>query len=422
MKNPLAVFIISVLLLIPGALMAQDEVSLTLDEAVSLALRQNRDVLLKDQDIQKAKAKIAEAKASLFPSLSLNASLMDTRGLYAKDVVSDTEQVTLKQVLYKGGKTVNSIRYNEYLLVIAQALLDKTKLDTVLSVKKGFYTLLLARELTVLNKAIVENTRAHLNWLEERYKKGEASESDMLDIRESLAASEEAYVSALSQLESSSQLLKNLLYLDEGAIIMPNAEFRYEPKELAYDESLLKAMRSRPEIRQYEAQEAASKKAIEVAKADSRPVVSASWDYYGRSHPITGTSRNRNDYNVLGLNLSWPIFDGWLTKAKVEQAIVDLKEARLSREKAIRDISLELKNAYLSFKDAIARLKTAESQIQLYQDRVSGIKQKYGQGIVSQLDLEDVNLIYAVALFNKKEALYDYIIARESFDKATGGS
>jgi len=43
-----------------------EEVVLTLDEAVAIALRDNREVLLKAQELRKAKAKIAEAQAGLF--------------------------------------------------------------------------------------------------------------------------------------------------------------------------------------------------------------------------------------------------------------------------------------------------------------------------------------------------------------------
>jgi len=216
-------------------------------------------------------------------------------------------------------------------------------------------------------------------------------------------------------------VLNNLLYLDKDTRIVPIAEFKYIPQEVAYDEGFLKAMSNRPEIRQYEAQVKASQKAIEIAKAGSRPDVYASWDYYSRSHTSNTASKNWNDYNTVGLTFSWPIFDSWSTKAKVEQAIVDLKQAQLLKEKNTRNIIAELKNAYLDLKDAIAKIKSSESDLKVYNDYLSEIKDKYTQGISSSLELSDARIKYEVSAFNQKQAIYDYIIANESFAKATGG-
>jgi len=138
-------------------------------------------------------------------------------------------------------------------------------------------------------------------------------------------------------MESSQVLLRNLLYLDDSVQIKPELKFSYESKEVAFDEAFLKALKTRPEIRQYEAQTQADKKAIEIAKAESRPNIYASWDYYSRSTTSLTFSPTKGwqDYNAIGLTFSWPIFDGWETKHKVEQAIVDLKETQLLKEKVV---------------------------------------------------------------------------------------
>lgn len=404
-------------------LLRAEEVSLTLDEAVVLALRNNRDVLLKAEEVKKAKLKIAEACASFFPTLDFTGNWTNTRGLYLKDIASTTTQTTLKQYLYKGSKTINTIEQNEYKLAVAQALWDKTKLETVLNVKKAFYTLLLTQEFLNLNKRIVENIQEHLTVIKERYQNGQASESDLLEIEASLHSVWEAYEVSLNQLEASQVLLNNILYLDIDTKIKPDAQFSYEPIEIAYAEALLQALALRPEIRQFEAQEKVNKKAIEIAKADSRPNIYASWDYYSRSTTSLTFSPTKGwqDYNIIGVTFTWPIFDGWLTKAKVEQAIVDLKETQVMKEKTIKDIALELKNVYISLKNAIAKLKATDSELLLYKNNLLTVEEKYRQGEVSLLDKKDANLKYNISIFNKKEAIYDYLIAKSSFDKATGG-
>lgn len=414
---------ISIFFLIMPAALQAEEILLTADEAVALSLRENRNVLLKAEDIEKAKAKLAEANAGFFPSITASFTWQDMRGLYNKDLPEKDSHISLKQYLYQGGKVINTIRYSQQGIEVAEALLDKTKIETVLNVRKAFYTLLLALDFSRLNSEILENTKEHLAYLGERYKNGEASESDILQIKQSLATIEDAYETSLNQIDSTEAILKNLLFLDEKVKIKPEARFEYTPEEVAYDEALLKAMKSRPEIRQYAAQEKQSRYAIEMAKSEGRPSIYASWDYYSSSTTVLtfAPSRAWQDYNVIGVTFSWPIFDGWATKAKVEQAIVDLKETQLLKEKSTKDIATELKQAYLGLKDAISSIQASEADILLYQDNLSVVKDKNKAGIASYLDLDDAHLKYNVSRFNQQQATYDYIIAKASFEKATGG-
>ena len=401
-----------------------EEISLTLEEAITLSLRENPEVLLKQEEVKKAKAKIAESRAEFFPTVSFTGSWTQNQGYYPQDLSQTTTQTTLKQYLYQGGKTINTLKYNGYNLEVVEALLDKTKLETVAKVEKAFYTCILANKFSVLNKKILKNTNQHLKFLEERYKNGQSSKSDILKIKESLAQVEQAYQAALNQSESALALLKNLLSLDEEVKIKPLGQFSFQPKEVSYDEAIIKALSERPEIKQYEAQSQADKKAIEITKADGRPSVYASWDYYSRSHVATSTTsiaKDWNDYNVVGITFSWPIFDGWQTKAKLEQAIIDLKETQILKDKMIQNIALELKNAYLDLKNTFLKVKSTQVELDLYKDTLSVSKEQHRFGILSYLDLSDAILAYQVSLFNQKQAIYDYIMAKSNFNKATGG-
>ncbi|MBN2830913.1 MAG: hypothetical protein JXL82_01350, partial [Candidatus Omnitrophica bacterium] len=74
-----AVLIISFFSLSPFAL--AEELPLTLEEALVIGLRDNRNILLGEEELKKAKAKIAESHADLFPSLSFSGSWTYTTDL-----------------------------------------------------------------------------------------------------------------------------------------------------------------------------------------------------------------------------------------------------------------------------------------------------------------------------------------------------
>lgn len=419
MKKP-ALFLMLAIFFICPAVSAED-ISLTLDEALNLALRQNRDILLKSEDVNKAKQDIREARASLYPSVDLTSAWSRNNGYYSKDFSSFNYQAGAKQYLYKGGETVNTIKYNEHLLDASQAIMEKTELDVVLNVKKSFYTLILADQYAALNRDIVKNTRANLDFIQARYKKGLASESDVLQIRSSMDSVNQAYENSLNQIASSQALLNNYLYLDKDVKIIPEGDLSYTEEELVFDEALLHALKSRPELKQYDAEAKAAESYIGVAKSENRPSIYASWDYYARNHAALGTAKNWGDNNIMGITFSWPIFDGWAAKSKIEQAIVDLKTARLTKEKAIIDITLEFKNAYIGLKNAIAKIDAAESDLRVYKNNLAVFREKFKQGVASSLDLDGAVLRHSISRFNVQSAVYDYIIAKSSLDKAMGG-
>ncbi|MDD5347378.1 MAG: TolC family protein [Candidatus Omnitrophica bacterium] len=398
------------------------EVSLTLDEAITIALRDNPDVLLKAEDLKKAKAQIAEATASLYPSLSVSGSWTDTRGLYAEDVDAYSGHIGAKQLLYKGGQVMAAIKIGEYNYKATEAALDAARQYTVYATKSAFYALMLAEKYAVLNKDIVANTAAHQAVIEARFKSGEASESDRIRMRASLADTSQAYEASRNQVQAAQALLNNLLSFEKDVVIRPAGGFSYEARDVALDEAFLKALKERPEIRQLDAQLEMARQNIEVARANARPNVYASWDYYASSRLAASTTRNNNDYNIIGITVSWPVFDGWLTKAKVDQALIGVKSTQLTRDKTAKAVALDVRTAYLELATALAKTRSVAEETRVYEDNFVVIRQQYNAGIASALDTEDAQLGLTVAQFNKIIADYDYLIAQARFDRATGGT
>ncbi|MCM8800009.1 MAG: TolC family protein, partial [Candidatus Omnitrophica bacterium] len=377
----------------------------------------------KTEELKKAKEILAQSYAAVFPNLNLTGGWQRTSGFYNKNISSTNTQINLQQSLYQGGRIINTISINKDRIELSQTILDKTKLEIVSAVKRAFYTLMLSKKLIELNQRILENMQAHLEVIKKRYQYGETSRNDILNLETSLVSAQKAYEEALNQQEQAQAILRDLLFLDEGVIIKPVEEFFYEEKEIIYDKAFLEALSKRPEIRQYELEESIAKRNVELMRAENRPKIFTFWNYSSNSRATTvmGSNKGWQDYQNLGITVNWPVFDGWLTSHKVKEALIELKEVQILKGKIKKDIALELKKAYLSLKNAIAKLKKAESEIIFYKDNFLTLEEKYKKGEISLLDKEDAELKYKIALFNKEEAIYDYLVAKVDFDRATGG-
>lgn len=401
---------------------AEGTVILTLNEAVAIALRDNRDILLDQEKLAQAKQKIEESKSAFLPELTLGGTAADTRGLYRKDVVSYSFTAGLKQYVYKGKKSLNTLKESRHKEEVQEALLETTRDQALLKVKEAFYALLLAKDFSRLNNEIRENRQKYLDSLKERYLKGELPENEVKKGEYRLSEADSLYEAARNQQELARELLKSILYIEQNINLDIEGIFEYQPRELAVDAAILEALSQRQEIRQYEAQMNADKAGVEIARAANRSSIYGSFDYTSRSTTSLSFSPGKGwqDYNVVGFTMSWPIFDGWLTKAKVEQALSTLKQDEILKDKLKTGIVVEVKEAYLALKSAIARLEPTRIDIDVYQDNLKTIEAKYQEGIASELDLKDAYLSLAVSDFNHKEALYDCLVSKARLDRATG--
>ena len=418
--------IILVLLTVSSSVIAQDEkeqaIVLTLDEAITVGLRDNRDILLNQERLAQAKLKIEEVKGAFLPEVTLTGGAIDTRGLYKKDINNYSFQGNIKQYIYKGGKNVNTLKQSRHKKDVQEALLQKNVSDTAANIKKAFYTIVLAEEFIQVNRLILDNSRAHFDSLKERYERGEAAESDLLRAKAMLADSLVLYESALNQKESALEVFKNILSLEEKTNVEVKGGFEYAPKEMAIDEAILKALELRPEIKQFASQSMVDQADVEINKSANRPSVYGSFDYYSRSTTSLSFSPGKGwqDYNVIGFTLSWPVFDGFITSRKVEEAISTLKQDTILEGKLKADIAGQVKEAYLGLKTGIAKREPKERYIEVYQDNLKVIQSKYNDGVASTLDLSDARLALALSDFNQKQALYDCLIAKAKLDNAMG--
>ncbi len=120
------IFFVYFCALAPG-FCAPEKIVLRLDEAITIALRDNRDILLDEEKLSQAKLNIEESRAAFLPEATLGGTAADTRGLYRKDVISYSFTAGLKQYIYKGGKSRNTLKESRYKKEAQEALLEKTR-------------------------------------------------------------------------------------------------------------------------------------------------------------------------------------------------------------------------------------------------------------------------------------------------------
>ncbi len=454
MRRPLALSRFTVfatllaLQLFPDLATAQDSARvplvLTLDRAIGIALEQNRDVLIADQERYRADARITEARAGALPQLTAsgqylrnikvpvlflppNSPINPSNSTAAFEIGSRNSYqagVQLTQVLYSPalGSALDIARaYHEYSDEGYRATSD----DVRFQVQQAFYGVLLAKKLVDANRQGEEVVRANLDNVRAQYKNGVAAEFDLLRAEVQLANTEPLLISAENNLQLAANGLKNLLSLPQETDIRVEGEFAFQEVDGATLTTARKsALGANPTLTQLALQERMLDLNVSIERAGFYPSLALIGSYAWQSQDNTFQVRNYNWANSVsvGLNLSFSLFDGFRTTARVDQASVDLQKIRYTRLKAEEGLKIQIQSAELKMAEAKKRIEGQEKNIAQAEKAVRIAQTRFKSGVGTQLELLDTQVAMTRVQTNYALAIYDHLIARAEWRRATGTS
>lgn len=436
-----------VLLLLPVMARADDPKAnealvITLDRAIAMALEQNRDILIADQERYKAEAQVSEARSGAFPQLSLS-------GQYARNIkkpvlflppnspINPSDKTAAFEIgsnnSYSGGAQLSQVLFSRKLgaaLNVAQAYheyseeaFQGTREDVALQVKKAFYGVLLTQKLVEANRQGRDVVKANFENVQSQYRHGTAAEFDLLRAEVQLANTEPLVTSAENSLVLAANALKSLLAIPLETPIRIEGSFNYQDMDsTALAEGRRNAMSSNPLLSQLALQESMLDENVSIQRADLWPTLALFGNYQWQTQDNTFQFRNYNWANMLsvGLSISFPLFDGFRTSARVEQASVDKQKVHLARLKAEEGMKIQIQSAELKMAEAKKRIAGQEKNIEQAEKAVRIAQTRYKNGVGTQLELLDTQVAMTRAQTNYAQAIYDYLIARAEWQYAVG--
>jgi outer membrane protein len=136
------------------------------------------------------------------------------------------------------------------------------------------------------------------------------------------------------------------------------------------------------------------------------------WNFFGKGEWFTISSVN--------LNINVPIFNGFYTKSKIAQARIDLQKTENQISALQLSIDNEVATAKNDIRSAISRMDFQKKNMELAEKVYQQTKKKYESGTGSQTEINTAQTDLKTAQTNYINALYDAIIAKVDFMKATG--
>ena len=136
------------------------------------------------------------------------------------------------------------------------------------------------------------------------------------------------------------------------------------------------------------------------------------FDFFGKGQWFTSS--------LIGLKISVPIFDGFAKAARVSKAKLELEKTNIQVENLKANIDNDVTQANLLLSSSLITMDTQKKNMELAEKVYNTTKLKYQQGLGSNQEIYTAQTELKVAQNNYYGALYDAIIAKIDFLKATG--
>lgn len=412
---------------------------LTPERVIELALQRSLSVRAAAHGLKRAEAKVEQAKALKRPKFSISdtrtvlrpmvalalptfdpvtGQFMGMREVEVTKRYSYQTQFSLSYPVYTWGRLRANLEREEKAKEAAYHSLRQARLEATHKAREAFFGLLKAMRFEEVARKSVEQVKAHLDVAQRMFREGLTARYDVLRAESALAQAEEGLTKAENAIEVAKAALLALLDLPQDTPL----QVRYDDGraiEIAHNlpplsECIRRAKERRSELSQLRAMLDSLRAALRAARTEDKPTVALATTY---SRKTATAFAKRWDW-ALVLSISWPVFDGGLTKAQVEEAKEGIRQLEAGLKEAENKVELDVRQAYLSVREALKRLDKSRRALEAAEEsfRLAGLR--FCEGLGTTLEVLDAEAALTNARAVEAEALYDLEISLSDLARA----
>lgn len=395
----------------PAPSAGAEVLSLTVNEAMALFLRQNLDLLMAQYGIDSAKG--LEVTSKLFPNPTLSADVTGSTTKSFHDVGSLS--LRLDQLFELAGKRGYRQESSRYGIQSAEAAFADAVRTLGFSVKEAFYKILLAKrklDLAQDNSArFAEIVR--INTI--RFQKGVIAEADLIKLRVQFVDFQNQVITATHELFTAQNTLKGLLVVRPQVELVLKDELEYKPQDLTLDRLKTDALSARPDVVAKDRTLSQRSAELKLAQALRVPDVTVGADYSIQGPQGPNTPQQYG----FGLSVPLPLFNR--NQGGILQAEASRRTAQSDLDKTKLQVEIDVENAYRDFTQTALLAKAYQGGVLDDAKTSREIAEKaYARGGMTILDLLDAFRTFNVTMQGYLDALFAYQRSLLEIDAAVG--
>jgi len=415
--------------------------TLTLDQAIDMALRNNPGLKAADAQVEAAEAGVLRSASGFLPKVTvsetwsrtdsplmalgtkLNQEIVtpadfDPSVMNHPDAISNyNTRLAVMQPVWNGGKEY--VGRKQATLAKEASIQDRERArqETVFNVIKAYYGVLLAKEYYKVAVQSLETTVATVKLAEARYKAGAVLQSDLLRATVQLAEVQEMATRSQNSVKLANAAINFAMGVPQGTEHEVSGALSTQDMKTGMDAMLEEAASKRPDLMSMELNRRNTEKSVTMARSDYLPSLNLMGQMDWNSDKVAGDEAK--SWAVMAV-LQWNLFDGLVTRSKVKEALATSSRMRSLEEQTRSAVQLQIRQAYYNLTASLDRIAATSSSVQEAEEGLRIVQKRYEVGMTTFVDVLGAENSLIRARTNVLQALYDNNIAQAELKLAVG--
>jgi len=378
--------------------------TITFDDAIRIALRQNTTLLQANNSAALSSATVRQQRLSFLPDLRFTTNTGQNYGrTFSEEEGRITDQTTQSMnagvsssvTLFNGLTNVASLRSAQLSEDAGERNVTRAEQTVAFTVASNFLALVQQQEQLRVQRENLAAQEAQEKQIKAFVDAGSRPISDLYQQQAAVASARSQVVNAERAFELAKVDLIQTLQLD------PRGSYAFAPPALdttskanatfSLDSLLTRALGRRSDLFAQQSLVSAASQNVKAAKGSRWPSLSLSAGYnsaFSSATSIGFTDQlNQRRGGSIAIGMSIPLFDRGTTDLAAQRAEIAEDNARLELKDRQQQVGLEVRRAYLDYQAATQQLDAAEAQLRAAALALQASQQRYNVGAATLLEV-----------------------------------
>jgi len=216
-----------------------------------------------------------------------------------------------------------------------------------------------------------------------------------------------------------SPICRDLLGAPADAPLALDGTLAVTPLDLDREALIAAALEQRPEMRLSRTAQAGAQLNLRLSELGNRPKLSLDVSVGAKN----GYQPNLNTLKAnftAGVAVDFPVFDGFRTRSATAASDAELRALEAETKALELRVVTEVDQAITDVRASTEKIGTAELQVRQAEQALVMAQTRYAAGVITNLDLLDVQTALAEARLTETKAQLDLVLSRYALDQAAG--
>ena len=437
----------------PAGAQQSDTLRLSVEEAVRRAVQSSDEAQLALAQVEVADAQLDVARAAGLPQLRLNTAysraFKNARATAVGQVFNQPNtynvNLNLSQSVFQGGRVAAASRAAAAVREASRLDAQEVRAAVAVDVQRAYLGALVTERVGAIQEENLALATARVTQVQQLLTAGRVARYDLLRARVERANIEPLLIEARSQQELAMLELKRVLNIpaEQPVVLTSTLDAGAATAMLASLEDTTSAP-ERASVRAAELEVRAREQGVRIARADRLPSVTFSFQNgyqafpppgmgfparFGESAPgfcpepnATRSCQNGGWFEdrSLALTLSWPVFDGFRTRANIDLARAQQRLAELQLQQTREAVTVEVARARADLRRVRALFEAQQQNAAEAREAFQLASLRFERGLSTQLEVSDAQVALLTAQTNQVRTTYDLYLAGAELSRALG--